>query len=100
SAPRLSLGANASCPADFPALRAWDVHLRQARGVRSRALAEGEDACLPPGGGQLVDLANEPDTTPWYSRRLRRTASALVGRLAPLTLFVHGANEQALEGGE
>jgi hypothetical protein len=49
---------------------------------------------------KLVDVANEADTTPWYARRLRRAASALVGRLAPVTLLVHGANQKALEGGE
>jgi hypothetical protein len=49
---------------------------------------------------QLVDLANEPDTTTWYARRLRRAASALVGRLGPVTLLVHGANQKAVEGSE
>ena len=49
---------------------------------------------------ELVDLANEPDTTPWYARRLRRAASGLVGRLAPLTLFVHRAAPRALEDSE
>jgi hypothetical protein len=49
---------------------------------------------------QLVDLANEPDTTRWYARRLRRTASGLISRLAPLTLFVHRADQRSLEDSE
>lgn len=49
---------------------------------------------------ELVDLANEPDTTPWYARRLRRAASSLVGRLAPLTLFAHRADQNAVAGSE
>jgi hypothetical protein len=49
---------------------------------------------------ELVDVADEPDTTPWYARRLRRAASGLVSRLAPLTLFMHRADEKALEGAE
>jgi hypothetical protein len=49
---------------------------------------------------ELVDLANESDTTPWYSRRLSRAASALIGRLAPMALLVHGAGQDALKDAE
>lgn len=48
----------------------------------------------------MVDLANEADTTRWYARRLRRTASGLISRLAPLTLFVHRADQKSLEDSE
>lgn len=49
---------------------------------------------------ELVDVANEADTTPWYARRLRQAAAGLVSRLAPLTLFVHRAEPKALEDAE
>lgn len=44
---------------------------------------------------RLVDLANEPDTTPWYAKRLRALGESLIGRLAPITALVHGAGQEA-----
>lgn len=44
---------------------------------------------------RLVDLANEKDTSPWYSKELKQRASALIGRLAPLVSMFHGAREAA-----
>jgi len=58
-------------------------------------LKEKTLACLRD-AAELVDLANESDTTPWYSRRLRRAASPLIGRLAPMALLVHGAARKLL----
>ena len=62
--------------------------------LKEKTLAALRDAA------ELVDLANKSDTTPWYSRRLRRAASPLIGRLAPMVLFAHGAGEGALEDAE
>jgi len=59
-------------------------------------LKEKTLACLREVAG-LVDLANEADTTPWYARRLQRSTSALVAWLAPVTLFVNGSNQNALQ---
>ena len=44
---------------------------------------------------RLVDLANEPDTTPWYAKNLKHLASAIIGRLAPIVAFTHQAGETA-----
>jgi hypothetical protein len=62
-------------------------------------LEEKALACLRD-AAELVDLANESDTTPWHSRRLRRAASPLIGRLAPMALLVHGAGQDALKDAE
>lgn len=53
-----------------------------------RALAEG---------AALVDLANEPDTTTWYAKTLRQHAGRIVGRLAPVVAYLHGAAQDAAE---
>lgn len=60
--------------------------------IREKTLAATADAA------RLVDLANEPDTTAWYSRALREHASRLLGRLVPLTVLVHDAPGEAAEG--
>lgn len=44
---------------------------------------------------RLVDLANEKDTSPWYSKELKQRASALIGRLAPMVSLFHAAPEAA-----
>ncbi len=46
---------------------------------------------------QLVDLANEPDTTPWYEKNLKHLASSLIGRLAPMVAFTHQTDETAVK---
>lgn len=44
---------------------------------------------------ELIDLAREPDTTPWYQRKLKEIGGALIGRLVPMVVFVHGVERQA-----
>ncbi len=44
---------------------------------------------------RLVDLANEKDTSPWYAKQLKRHASALVGRLAPLVALLYQVGDAA-----
>jgi hypothetical protein len=44
---------------------------------------------------RLVDLANEPDTTPWYAKKLKGHASAIIGRLAPIIVLVYQADQDA-----
>jgi hypothetical protein len=43
----------------------------------------------------LVDLANEPDTTPWYAKELRHRAGLLIGSLAPVVALLHQAGQDA-----
>ena len=57
--------------------------------VQEKVLRALQDAA------RFVDLANEPDTTTWYARRLRELASPLVGHLAPLAALVFGAGAEA-----
>ena len=38
---------------------------------------------------KLVDLANEPDTTTWYKKNLKRIAEHLIARLVPMTGLLH-----------
>lgn len=44
---------------------------------------------------RLVDLAHEPDTTPWYRRALIEIAEPLITTLMPVVAFVHVAQEAA-----
>lgn len=44
---------------------------------------------------KLIDLANEPDTTKWYQKELKRRGSALVGRLIPIIALLHQAGDEA-----
>ena len=44
---------------------------------------------------RLVDLANEPDTTPWYAKTLRERAGRLASRLAPIVALLHDAGQEA-----
>jgi hypothetical protein len=44
---------------------------------------------------ELIDLANEPDTTEWYKRNLTKIASAIIDRLVPVVALVHSAGEEA-----
>lgn len=46
---------------------------------------------------QLVDLANEPDTTAWYKRNLLHIAELLIDRLAPVVAFLNKADKDAAE---
>jgi hypothetical protein len=52
------------------------------------------------GAARLVDLANEPDTTAWYSNELRRHAAGLIGTLAPLVVFAHQAGDEPANQGQ
>ncbi|HEY9871682.1 MAG TPA: hypothetical protein V6D08_21170 [Candidatus Obscuribacterales bacterium] len=45
----------------------------------------------------LVDVANEPDTTGWYKRKLLRTAELLIDRLAPVVAFLNKAGSEAAD---
>ncbi|MBK6520033.1 MAG: hypothetical protein IPM79_37595 [Polyangiaceae bacterium] len=45
---------------------------------------------------RIVDLANEPDTTRWYEKQLRRIAEPLIARLVPVVALVHRAGEDAV----
>lgn len=46
---------------------------------------------------ELVDLANEPDTTTWYEKNLKRIAESLIARLLPMTALVYGVGVEAVE---
>lgn len=45
----------------------------------------------------LVDLANEPDTTPWYAKKLRKRAARLAAYLAPVVALLHEAGQHAAD---
>lgn len=47
------------------------------------------------GAVELVDLSNEPDTTPYYARKLKQQASLIVSRLAPVVALLHEAGQEA-----
>jgi hypothetical protein len=47
------------------------------------------------GAADLVDLSNEPDTTPYYARKLKQQAALVVSRLAPVVALLHGADNEA-----
>lgn len=46
-------------------------------------------------GVRVVDLANEPDTAPWYQKHLREIAAPLVGHLLPVVAFLYGAEQES-----
>jgi hypothetical protein len=49
---------------------------------------------------RLVDLANESDTSEWYSKELKRRASGLIQGLAPLVALFNNAGEAAASSEE
>ncbi|HEY3351714.1 MAG TPA: hypothetical protein VGQ83_00570 [Polyangia bacterium] len=57
--------------------------------LQEKTLAALEEAA------RLVDLANEPDTTPWYAKTLRERAGRFAGRLAPVVAFLYEAGQKA-----
>ncbi|BBO87133.1 hypothetical protein [Desulfosarcina ovata] len=59
--------------------------------MREKSLAALEIAV------KLVDLANEPDTTTWYEKNLKRMAEHLIARLLPMTALLHGTEAKAVE---
>ena len=59
--------------------------------MREKSLAALEIAA------KLVDLANEPDTTAWYEKNLKRMADHLISRLLPMTALLYGAGAEAVE---
>lgn len=44
---------------------------------------------------RLIDLANEPDTTRWYQKKLREHAGRLIGWMAPAVVLLHRASGDA-----
>lgn len=46
---------------------------------------------------KLVDLANEPDTTPWYKKNLKHIAEHLIARLLPITALLHGVGQAGVK---
>lgn len=48
----------------------------------------------------LVDLANEPDTSAWYRRKLLYLAKHQICDLAPVTALLHGAGQEAADRDE
>ena len=48
----------------------------------------------------LVDLANEPDTTAWYKRKLLNVAEAQIERLAPVVALLYQAGSSAADRDE
>jgi hypothetical protein len=59
--------------------------------MREKSLAALEIAA------KLVDLANEPDTTAWYEKNLKRMAKNLIARLLPMTGLLYGVGAEAVE---
>lgn len=45
----------------------------------------------------LIDLANEPDTTPWYKRKLTHIAEGMLNSLVPVVVLVHGVEGKAAD---
>ena len=45
----------------------------------------------------LVDVANEPDTTPWYKRKLLSSAEHLIDRLLPVVAYLHQTESAAVD---
>lgn len=48
----------------------------------------------------LVDLANEPDTTQWYSKNIKRIASSLIHRLAPMVALFYSLGQEGADSKE
>jgi len=46
---------------------------------------------------ELIDVANEPDTTNWYKRKLTQIAASIIDRLVPVVALVHGAGQEAAD---
>lgn len=44
---------------------------------------------------KIVDLANEPDTSAWYEKNLKRLAELMIARLVPMTALLHGLGAEA-----
>ncbi len=81
-------------PGDRAMMRAMSLfdgtaHFNPLPWLQEKTLKALEDAA------RLVDLANEPDTTPWYAKTLKERATALIVRLAPVVVYVHGAGKEA-----
>jgi hypothetical protein len=47
----------------------------------------------------LVDLANEPDTTPWYAKNLKGIATGLISRLGPMVALIYGLGQECVKEG-
>lgn len=67
----------------FDSTSGWD----STEWLREKSLAALETAV------RLVDLANEPDTTPWYRKNLKHIAEHLIARLVPMTALFHGVGQ-------
>ncbi len=48
----------------------------------------------------IVDIANEPDTTAWYKRKLLSHAESIIARLAPVVALLYGAESTAADSEE
>jgi hypothetical protein len=48
----------------------------------------------------IVDIANEPDTTAWYKRKLLSHAESIIARLAPVVALLYAAESTAADSEE
>ncbi len=71
----------------FDSSKGWDP----SSWLQEKTLAALEETA------RLVDLANEPDTTPWYAKTLRERAGRLANRLVPVVALLHQAGQQAAD---
>lgn len=69
----------------------WSGEFNPTRWLQEKTLYALEAAV------SLVDVANEPDTTAWYKRKLVRTAELIVDRLAPVVAFLNQAGPEAAD---
>jgi hypothetical protein len=60
--------------------------------LQEKALRALQDAA------RFVDLANEPDTTSWYAKRLRALSSPAVGHLVPIVVHLYQVGDEAASG--
>jgi hypothetical protein len=74
----------------FDSTSGWD----STEWLQEKSLAALESAV------KIVDLANEPDTTPWYAKNLKRIAEHLIARLVPMTALFHGVGDEGVKSEE
>jgi len=59
--------------------------------LKEKALASLQSAV------SLIDLANEPDTTSWYRKNLKRIGEHLISRLMPMNALLHLSGSKSVQ---
>jgi len=86
----------------------WDINGGHLEGVVSMSIFDQGSGMNPfpwmqekllsalQAAAATIDVANEPDTTPWYRDKLRSLGDALLTRLMPVTALVFGLPQEAV----